>query len=253
MARIIGIINAKGGTGKTTTSTSLAAYLAAMGKYVLMVDLDPQANATGGVGIRLADEHLNLYHSLIDGHNPEAIIKKTSIFGFDVLPAAASLAGAGVELVGMEDREYRLRQSLNRIRTNYDYILIDSPPSLGLLTVNGLAAAEQVIIPVQCEYYALEGLSQLLNTIELVRNSLNPQLKILGVLLTMYDKRNKLAQDVVMEVKKNFPGHVFETLIPRSVSLAEAPSHGQTILQFDEFSKGGQAYKLLAEEVIKLS
>jgi len=252
MARIINICNAKGGVGETTTTNSLAAYLAAMGKYVLVVDLDPQANATGGLGIRLAEDHLNLYHTIIDDQNPEAIIKKTSIFGFDILPSAANLAGATVELVAMEEREFKLRHALNKIRTNYDYILIDSPPSLGLLTVNGLAAAEQVIIPVQCEYYALEGLSQLLTTIELVRNSLNPQLKILGVLLTMYDKRNRLAQEVVMEVKKNFPGHVFETLIPRSVSLAEAPSHGKTILQFDEYSKGGQAYKLLAEEVIKL-
>ena len=253
MARIINICNAKGGVGKTTSCNSLSAYLAAMGKYVLLVDLDPQANATAGVGIHLEPDHLNVYHSIIDNHNPEAIIKKTGLFGFDILPAAASLAGATVELVDLEEREFKLRQALNQIRTNYDYILIDSPPALGLLTVNGLAAAEQVIIPVQCEYYALEGLSQLLNTIELVRNSLNPQLKIMGVLLTMYDKRNKLAQEVVMEVKKNFPGHVFETIIPRSVSLAEAPSFGKTILQFDEYSKGGQAYRQLAEEVVKLS
>jgi len=253
MARIINICNAKGGVGKTTTANSLGAYLAAMGKYVLMVDLDPQGNATAGLGIRLADEHLNVYHTMIDGHNPEAIIKRTSIFGFDVLPAAASLAGANVELVSLDEREYRLKKSLDQIRTNYDYILIDSPPSLGLLTINGLVAAEQVIIPVQCEYYALEGLGQLFNTVELVRNSLNPNLKIMGVLLTMYDRRNKLARDVVMEVKKNFPGHVFETLIPRSVSLAEAPSHGKSILQHDEFSKGGQAYRQLAEEVLKLS
>lgn len=253
MARIIGIVNAKGGVGKTTTCTSLAAHLAARGKYVLLVDLDPQANATAGLGVRLDDDHLNIYHSIIDDHNPEAIIRKTSIFGLDLLPSATSLAGATVELVGADNREFRLRDALNQIRTNYDYILIDSPPSLGLLTINGLAAAEQIIIPVQCEYYALEGLGQLLNTIELVRASLNPQLKIMGVLLTMYDKRNRLAQDVVSEVKKNFPGYVFETLIPRSVSLAEAPSHGQTILQYDEYSRGGLAYKELAEEVIKLS
>lgn len=253
MARIINICNAKGGVGKTTTANSLAAYLAAMGKYVLLVDLDPQANATAGVGIRLNEEHFNVYHAMIDGYNPEAVIKKTSLFGFDVLPAASSLAGANVELVDLEDREFRLRNALNQIRTNYDFILIDSPPSLGLLTINGLAAAEQVIIPVQCEYYALEGLGQLFNTIELVRNSLNPNLKIMGVLLTMYDKRNKLAQDVAMEVKKNFPGRVFEAVIPRSVSLAEAPSFGKTILQFDEYSKGGLAYKQLAEEVIRLS
>lgn len=252
MARVIGITNAKGGVGKTTTANNLGAYLAAMGKYVLLVDLDPQANATAGLGLRLADDHFNLYHTLIGNIEPEAIIKKTSLFGFDVLPAAESLAGATVELVDIEQREFRLKNVLNKIRTNYDYILIDSPPSLGLLTINGLAAAEQVLIPVQCEYYALEGLGQLFKTIDLVRGSLNPQLKILGVLLTMYDKRNKLANEIVAEVKKSFPGHVFETIIPRSVSLAEAPSFGKTIMQFDEGSKGAQAYKELAEEIVKL-
>ncbi len=253
MARIIGIVNAKGGVGKTTTANNLGAYLAAKGKYVLLVDLDPQANATAGLGLHLADDHLNLYHLLINGDEPEAIIRKSSLFGFDVLPSAENLAGATVELVDMEEREFRLKKALNKIRTNYDYILIDSPPSLGLLTVNGLVAAEQILIPVQCEYYALEGLSQLVKTIDLVRNSLNPQLKILGVLLTMYDKRNKLANQIVMEVKKNFPGHVFDTIIPRAVSLAEAPSFGKTILQFDESSKAAEAYEQLAEEVIKLS
>ena len=252
MARIIGVINAKGGVGKTTTANNLGAYLAAMGKYVLLVDLDPQANATSGMGFHLADEHLNLYHTMIDGQEPEAIIQKSALFGFDVLPAAPNLAGATVELVDMEEREYRLKKVLDKIRTNYDYILIDSPPSLGLLTINGLVAAERVIIPVQCEYYALEGLTQLFKTVDLVKNSLNPQLKILGVLLTMYDKRNKLANEIVLEVKKNFPGRVFDTIIPRSVSLAEAPGFGKTILQFDERSKGAQAYKELAEEIIKL-
>ncbi len=252
MARVIGIINAKGGVGKTTTANSLGAYLAAKGKYVLLVDLDPQANATAGLGIHLEADHVNLYHTLVGNEEPEAIIKKSSLFGFDILPSAASLAGANVELVDIEEREFRLKKAINKIRTNYDYILIDSPPSLGLLTINGLAAAERVIIPVQCEYYALEGLSQLFQTVDLVRNSLNPQLKILGVLLTMYDKRNKLAKEIVEEVKKNFPGHVFDTVIPRSVSLAEAPSFGKTILQFDERSKGAQAYKQLAEEIINL-
>ncbi len=253
MARIIGIVNAKGGVGKTTTANNLGAYLAARGKYVLLVDLDPQANATAGLGLHLADDHLNLYHLLINGDEPEAIIRKSSLFGFDILPSAENLAGATVELVDMEEREFKLKNALNKIRTNYDYILIDSPPSLGLLTVNGLVAAEQVLIPVQCEYYALEGLGQLVKTIDLVRNSLNPQLKILGVLLTMYDKRNKLANQIVAEVKKNFPGHVFDTIIPRAVSLAEAPSFGKTILQFDEGSKAAEAYEQLAEEVIKLS
>ncbi|HEY4506566.1 MAG TPA: ParA family protein [Candidatus Paceibacterota bacterium] len=253
MARIIGVINAKGGVGKTTTANNLGAYLAAMGKYVLVVDLDPQANATSGLGVKMEDDHLNLYHAIIGNEEPGAIIRKTSTLGFDVLPSAASLAGATVELVDIEEREYRLKKSLEKIRTNYDYILIDSPPSLGLLTINGLAAAEQVIIPVQCEYYALEGLTQLFKTVELVRSSINPQLQILGVLLTMYDKRNKLANEIVAEVKKNFPGRVFETIVPRSVALAEAPGFGKTILQFDSKSKGAEAYRQLAEEILKIS
>ncbi len=251
MARIIGIINAKGGVGKTTTANNLGAYLSAMGKYVLLVDLDPQANATAGLGLHLEEDHLNLYHTLVGEQEPGGIIRKSSLFGFDVLPAAPSLAGATVELVDMEEREYRLKKVLNKIRTNYDYILIDSPPSLGMLTINGLAAAEQVIIPVQCEYYALEGLTQLFKLVELVRTSLNPHLRILGVLLTMYDKRNKLSRDIVEEVRKNFPGHVFDTIVPRTVSLAEAPSYGKTIMQFDDSSKGAEAYRQLAEEVIK--
>ncbi len=253
MARILGIINAKGGVGKTTTANNLGAALAARGKYVLLVDLDPQANATAGLGIRLPEDHPNLYHMMVDDQHPEAAIQKGALFGFDVLPSAASLAGANVELVNIPEREFKLKKTLDKIRTNYDYILIDSPPSLGLLTVNGLAAAEQIIIPVQCEYYALEGLTQLLGTIDLVRQALNPDLKILGALLTMYDKRNTLARQVVEEVRKNFPGHVFQSVIPRSVSLAEAPSYGKTILEFDEKSNGADAYKNLANEVIELN
>lgn len=253
MARIIGVLNAKGGTGKTTTASNLGAYLSALGKYVLLVDTDPQANATTGLGVYLQDDHLNLYHSLVGDYEPDAIVRKTSQFGYDVLPAAPSLAGASVELVNVEEREFWLKKVLNKIRTNYDYIIIDSGPSLGMLTINSLAASEGLIIPVQCEYYALEGLSQLLNTIELVRTSLNPQLKIYGVLLTMYDRRNALSQQVAEEVKKNFPGRVFEAIIPRSVSLAAAPSYGRTILQFDPASKGAEAYRTLAEEIIKLS
>ena len=252
MARIIGVINQKGGTAKTTTSVNLSAYLAAMGKYVLMVDLDPQANATTGVGHRSGEEDMNIYHAIIDGHDTGALIKKTDMFGFDVLPAASSLAGATVELASLNGREFRLKNALSKIRTDYDYIVIDSPPSLGLLTLNGLVASEQLVIPVQCEYYALEGLTQLLETIELVRGSLNPDLKIMGVVLTMFDKRNRLAQEVVREVRQNFPGHVFESVIPRSISLAEAPSFGKTIYQFDPRSKGAEAYRELAEEVIKI-
>ncbi len=253
MARVIAICNQKGGVGKSTTSSNLGAYLAAMGKYVLLVDLDSQANATVGLGVSVGAEEGHIYHALINDQNPVGLLKKTGIFGFDILPASQSLAGATVELVTMEERELRLKKVLNGLRSNYDYILIDCPPSLGLLTVNALAAAERIIIPVQCEYYALEGLSQLLKTVELVRGGLNPDLQVLGVLLTMYDKRNQLANQVVNEVHRNFPGRVFDAVIPRMVSLAEAPSFGKTILQFDPNSKAARAYRQLAEEVIKYS
>ena len=253
MARIIATVNAKGGVGKTTTANNLGAYLAALGKYVLLVDADPQANATTGLGVYLKEDHLNLYHTLVGDYEPEAIIRKTGLLGFDVLPAAPSLAGANVELVNVEQREFWLKNVLNKIRTNYDYVIIDSGPSLGMLPINSLVASDGVIIPVQCEYYALEGLSQVLHTIDLVRASLNPSLQIYGVLLTMYDKRNSLAQAVVQEVRQNFPGHVFESVIPRSISLAAAPSHGKTVFQFDPDSKGAAAYRQLAEEIIKLT
>src|SRR3989344_3512837 len=196
MARIIGVVNQKGGVGKTTTAINLAAFLAMYGKYVLLVDVDPQANATAGIGVSVPDEHPNIYHCIVNDQNPSAMLKKTAIFGFDVLPAAQSLAGATVELVSMEDREYRLKNTLNSLRMNYDYILIDCPPSLGLLTINALAAGDYVMIPVQCEYYALEGLSQLFHTVNLIREGLNPDLQVLGVLLTMYDKRNQLNRHV---------------------------------------------------------
>ena len=251
MARVITICNAKGGVGKTTTATNLSAYVAAMGRYVLLVDMDPQANATTGVGVAAKDP--SIYHSFVNDQNPLHLIKKTSIFGFDILPASQSLAGANVELVSMDEREYRLKKILNQIRTNYDYILIDCPPSLGLLTVNALVASEHVVIPVQCEYFALEGLSQLLNTINLVRQGLNPDLQVLGVLLTMYDKRTQLSRQVLNEVNKNFPGRIFNSVIPRLVSLAEAPSFGKTILQFDPGSRAARAYRQLAEEVIRLT
>lgn len=252
MARIIAITNQKGGTGKSTTAINLGAYLTALGKYVLLVDLDPQANATVGLGIdwRKLDKHL--YHSLANFIEPESVIKRTGLFGFDLLPAAPSLAGASVELVNLERREWRLYDLLRKIRTNYDYIIVDSPPSLGLLTLNGLVAAEEIIIPVQCEYYALEGLGQLLETIDLIRHNLGRDLKIKGALLTMYDRRQKLSREVAKEVRRNFPGYVFSAVIPRSVPLAEAPSFGKTILQYSPFSLGGHAYRELAQEIIKL-
>lgn len=252
MARIIAIANQKGGVGKSTTAINLSAYLAALGKYVLLVDLDPQANATVGLGVDWRALGKHLYHSLMDFLGPEEIIRKTGLFGYDLLPAAPALAGAAVELVNLERREWRLHDLLRKIRTNYDYIIVDSPPSLGLLTLNGLVAAEEIIIPVQCEYYALEGLSQLLETIDLIRNNLGRDLKIKGALLTMYDRRQKLSRDVAKEVRRNFPGFVFSATIPRSVALAEAPSFGKTILQHAPYSLGGHAYRELAQEIINL-
>ncbi|OGN01525.1 MAG: hypothetical protein A3B91_00110 [Candidatus Yanofskybacteria bacterium RIFCSPHIGHO2_02_FULL_41_29] len=253
MARIITICNAKGGVGKTTTAINLGAYLAALGKYVLLVDMDSQANATGGLGISIPIDHENIYHAIVNDQNPLSMIKRTTIFGFDVLPATQALAGATVELVSMDEREYRLRKALNSLRTNYDYILIDCPPSLGMLTVNALTAGDNVIIPVQCEYYALEGLGQLLHAIDLIKQSLNPDLQVLGVLLTMYDKRIQLNRHVVNEVTKNFPGRVFDTIISRTIDLAEAPSYGKPIIQFSPSSKAANEYRRLAEEVIKLT
>ncbi|MBI2098832.1 ParA family protein [Candidatus Uhrbacteria bacterium] len=252
MAKIIAITNQKGGTGKSTTAVNLGAYLAAFGKYVLLVDLDPQANATVGLGLDWRGLAGNIYHSFIGAAKPEDIIKKTGLFGYDILPAAPDLAGANVELVNLERREWRLYDILRKIRTNYDYVIVDSPPSLGLLTLNGLVASEEVIIPVQCEYYALEGLGQLLETINLIRHNLGRDLKIKGALLTMHDRRQKLSCQVAKEVRRNFPGFVFSAVIPRSVALAEAPSFGKTILQFNPDSPGGRAYRELAQEIINL-
>jgi chromosome partitioning protein len=195
----------------------------------------------------------NVYHSLVSDANPLSMVRKTPMFGYDILPAAQSLAGATVELVGMQEREFRLRRALNHLRNNYDYVLIDCPPSLGLLTINALAAADRVLIPVQCEYYALEGLGQLMRTIELVRGGLNPDLSVLGVVLTMYDKRNQLSRQVVNEVMHNFPGRVFESVVPRVVSVAEAPSFGKTILEHDPAGKAASAYHRLAQEIIRLN
>jgi len=204
MARIISVVNQKGGVGKSTTSVNLLSYLAALGKYVLLVDIDPQANATSGVGIDFRTVPLNLYHSLVGGLLPEEVIRQTGIFGYEVMPSAPDLAGATIELVGESNREFKLYELLRKIRTNYDYILIDCPPSLGLLTINGLVAADEVIIPVQCEYYALEGLGQLLKTIELVQENLDSPIKVKGALLTMYDKRNRLSRQVRKEIERNF-------------------------------------------------
>ncbi len=250
MARIISILNAKGGTGKTTTGVNLPVFLAAMGKRVLLVDFDPQANATFSLGIDPRKLPLSIYNVLMDQITPSAIIRKTSFFGYDIMPASPDLAGATVELIEAKNREFKLAQILKKVEEPYDFIIIDSPPSLGILTLNTLVGSKEVLIPVQCEYLALEGLGQLLDTIALVKNNLGQDLKITGALLTMYNRKNRISRDVAKEVRRNFPGYVFNSIIPRSVALAEAPKYGQTILQYAPVSQAAKAYRELAEELI---
>ena len=252
MAKIITLTNQKGGTGKTTSAVNLGAYLAAKGKLVLLVDLDPQANATSGIGVNPKEISKSLYHLITGQDDFSEIIKKTKVFGLEILPANQDLAGSTIELINQEEREFKLKFALEKLANNYDYILIDCPPSLGILTINGLVAAQEIIIPVQCEYYALEGLSQLLETINLIKENLEPNLEIMGALLTMYDSRNQLSRQVAKEIYRHFPGRVFDAIVPRNVSLAESPSHGLSILEYDSFSKGAKAYRQLAEEVIEL-
>ncbi|MCI3924781.1 AAA family ATPase [Paenibacillus sp. TRM 82003] len=252
MSKIIAITNQKGGVGKTTTSVNLAASLASIGKRVLLVDIDPQGNSTSGVGINKADVQYCIYDVIINDIHPKDAIVDTIIPNFKVIPATIQLAGAEIELVPTISREVRLKKSLQLVRHMFDYILIDCPPSLGMLTVNSLTAADSVIIPIQCEYYALEGLSQLLNTIRLVQKHLNTSLQIEGVLLTMFDARTNLGIQVIEEVKKYFQHKVYQTIIPRNVRLSEAPSHGQSIITYDPKSKGAEVYMELAKEVVSI-
>lgn len=251
MSKIISVVNQKGGVGKTTTAVNLGAYLAHLGKQVLLVDIDPQANATSGVGIDHRNLEHGIYEAIIGEKQIFEIVKRTLQDGFKVAPSSLTLAGAGIELVGMDDREYRLSRILETIRNEYDYIIIDGPPSLGLLTINSLVAADEILIPIQSEYYALEGLGQLLETISLVQNNLKPELSILGAVITMFDKRNRLSTSVMQELYQYFPNKVFRSVIPRSVRLAEAPSYGRSILHYDPKSRGGKAYAKLAREVLE--
>jgi chromosome partitioning protein len=251
MAIVLGVANQKGGVGKTATAVNLSAFLSLAGKKVLLADLDPQANATSGVGVDPRKLKLSLYHAISEKVSPVEMVKSTGMEGFHLLPASFDLAGAGVELVGMKNREFKLYDSLTKLRHDYDFIVIDCPPSLGLLTINGLVASDDIIIPVQCEYYALEGLAQLLESVDMIKNNLSKDINILGAVLTMYDKRNKLDRSVAKEVRRNFPGYVFDAVIPRNVDIAEAPGHGKTIMQFNSASPGARGYKQLAEEVIK--
>ncbi|GLC90112.1 ParA family protein [Lysinibacillus piscis] len=251
MGRIIAIANQKGGVGKTTTSVNLSACLAHLGKKVLLIDTDPQGNTTSGLGVSKGDLPGCIYDVLIDDENVENVIQKTAVENLSIVPATISLAGAEIELVSTISREVRLKHALQSVKEEYDYIIIDCPPSLGLLTINALTASDALIIPVQCEYYALEGLSQLLSTVRLVQKHLNQQLYIDGVLLTMLDARTNLGIQVIDEVKKYFQDKVYKTIIPRNVRLSEAPSHGQPIIVYDAKSRGAEVYLELAREVIK--
>jgi chromosome partitioning protein len=247
--RVTACTNQKGGVGKTTTVVNLAAYLALSGTSTLVIDLDPQGNATSGLGIDRRSLDRSIYDALIDRVPINELVLNTSVAGLDLVPAALALSGAEVELVGLPAREHRLSASLADLGERYDRVLIDCPPSLGLLTVNALTAADGVLIPIQTEYYALEGLSQLVNTIRMVREALNPRLEIDGVLLTMYDGRTRLAVQVAAEVRRHLEGTVYETVVPRSVRLSEAPSHGVPISIYDPSSRGAEAYGRLAAEV----
>ncbi len=253
MGKSIAIFNQKGGVGKTTTNINLAACLAIKGKKVLVLDIDPQGNTTSGLGISKRGLENTMYEVLIvDGYNPENAIRSTAVKGLDIIPASVELAGAEVEMVQLEGREKRLKKALDKIRDLYDYIFIDCPPSLGLLTINSLTAVDSVLIPIQCEFYALEGVSQLMSTIELVRKSMNKNLEIQGVILSMFDGRTNLSIQVVEEVKRYFKQKVYTTVIPRNVRLAEAPSYGLPIMEYDPKSNGARAYMEFAEEFLAL-
>ncbi|MCI8965247.1 MAG: ParA family protein [Clostridia bacterium] len=250
MSKIIAVANQKGGVGKTTTTVNISAILAKKGKKVILIDADPQGNATSGLGIE-KDDVKSLYDVLVNEEPMEETLEETSIKNLKVCPSNINLAGAEVELVSLISREYRLKEQLEKVKDNYDYILIDCPPSLGLITLNAFTAADSVLIPVQCEYYALEGLGQLINTINLVKKHLNKSLEIEGAILTMYDIRTNLSNQVVKEVKKYFENKVFKTVIPRNVKLSEAPSYGMSIIEYDSRSKGAKSYDKLVKEFLK--
>ena len=250
MARIISIVNQKGGVGKTTTAVNLAAYLAEAGSRVLLIDFDPQGNASVGLGIDYKSLARGIYEVLVDPTLPLRDIIHMREDNLHVAPSTPNLAGAAVELVNVPRREYVLQDNLRDVEPHYDFILIDNPPSLGLLTINSLVAAREVLIPVQCEYYALEGLGQLLHTIALIKENLNPDLQVLGAVMTMFDWRSRLTEAVFNELYQFFPQKIFRSVIPRSIRLAEAPSHGKSIREYDKLSRGARAYRKLSQEII---
>ena len=249
MGRIIAVANQKGGVGKTTTSTNLSACLAELNKKVLLIDIDPQGNATSGVGVDKNQLENTVYEMIIGECEMEECLLKDVIDNLDLLPSNVNLSGAEIDLIGVEEREYILKKKIDEIKDNYDFIVIDCPPSLNMLTVNAMTTADSVLVPIQCEYYALEGLSQLIHTINLVKERLNPTLEIEGVVFTMYDARTNLSLQVVENVKSNLKQNVYKTIIPRNIRLAEAPSHGMPINLYDSKSAGAESYRLLAEEV----
>lgn len=252
MAKVISIANQKGGVGKTTTAVNLSACIAQKGKKVLLIDIDPQGNSTSGLGVE-AHENKSVYNVIVDESKMKDTIVSTMVKKLDVCPANIDLAGAEVELVSMVSRETRLKEAIDDVREDYDYIFIDCPPSLGLITLNAFTASDSVLVPIQCEYYALEGLGQLINTIKLVQKHLNKLLDIEGVVLTMFDSRTNLSIQVADEVEKYFGNKVFQTIIPRNIRLSEAPSHGLPITLYDKESKGSETYKKLAKELLKLN
>ena len=251
MGKIISVANQKGGVGKTTTSINLSTILAKKGKKVLMIDADPQGNASSGVGIDREEIELSVYDILINDIKIQEVVKKTNVKNLDLCPSNINLAGAEVELVSVMSREHRLKEKLDEVKDDYDFIIIDCPPSLGLITLNAFTASNSVLIPVQCEYYALEGLGQLLNTISLVKKHLNKDIEVEGALLTMYDIRTNLSNQVVKEVKKYFNDKVYKNVIPRNVKLSEAPSYGMPISMYDPKSKGAKSYEKFVKEFLK--
>ncbi len=250
MGKTIAVFNQKGGVGKTTTNINLSACLGDMGYKILIVDNDPQGNSTSGLGINKSVTVFNLYDTLLNGISAKEAILKTGFKNIDIIPSTLQLAGAEIELIDLPEREYRLKKVIAEVKLDYDFIFIDCPPSLGLLTINSLVAVDSILVPIQCEYYALEGVSQLINTYKLMRKSLNPNLAIEGVVISMYDARTNLSQQVVEEVEKYFQGKVFQSRIPRNIRLAEAPSYGMPITQYDTKSKGADAYRQLAIEFV---
>lgn len=250
MTRVIAIANQKGGVGKTAIAVNLPVFLTAYGKKVLLVDTDPQANATFSLGIKPKELSVSLYEALLDQVNPRDIIKKTNFLAFDIMPTSHNLAGANIELVNVKNREFRLSDVLDKVKDSYDFVLIDCPPSLGILTLNALIAADEVMIPVQCEYLAMEGLGQLLSNVKLINENMEKNIKILGAVMTMYNRKNHVCQTIAKNLRRSFPGYVFDTVIPRTVSLSESPVTGKTILRHSPNSKAVHAFRELAREII---